>query len=99
MFERYIFSRIFKKRELRENMYSAKIPTFTVLLLRLRTFASEHIDPIEAYLLTSKNKLTTNETILVPYTYIAIQEYVKVSIKISQKLHSVTNIFSITARQ
>ena len=26
----YIFSRISKKRELRENMYSAKISTFTV---------------------------------------------------------------------
>ena len=26
----YIFSQIFKKRELRENMYSAKISTFTV---------------------------------------------------------------------
>ena len=31
IFEAYIFSRIFKKRELRENMYSAKICTFTVL--------------------------------------------------------------------
>ena len=30
IFEVYIFSRIFKKRELRKNMYSAKISTFTV---------------------------------------------------------------------
>ena len=31
VFEVYIFSRIFKKRELRGNMYSAKIFTFTVV--------------------------------------------------------------------
>ena len=31
VFEVYIFSRIFKKRELRENMYCAKISTFTVI--------------------------------------------------------------------
>ena len=30
IFERYVFSQIFKKRELRKNMYSAKISTFTV---------------------------------------------------------------------
>ena len=30
IFEVYIFSRIFKKREIRENIYSAKIYTFTV---------------------------------------------------------------------
>ena len=30
IFTPYIFSRIFKKRELRENMYNAKISTFTV---------------------------------------------------------------------
>ena len=30
IFEGYIYSRIIKKRELRENMYSAKISTFTV---------------------------------------------------------------------
>ena len=29
-FEGYIFSRIFKKRELRENMDNAKMSTFTV---------------------------------------------------------------------
>ena len=28
----YIFSRIFDKREYRENMYSAKISTFTVFM-------------------------------------------------------------------
>ena len=31
-FRGYIFSRIFKKRELRKNMYSKKISTFTVIL-------------------------------------------------------------------
>ena len=30
-FERYVFSRIFKKHELRENMYIAKITTLTVI--------------------------------------------------------------------
>ena len=30
IFKVYIFSRIFKKRELHENLYSAKISTFTV---------------------------------------------------------------------
>ena len=30
IFEMYIFSRIFKKRKLLENLYSAKISTFTV---------------------------------------------------------------------
>ena len=33
IFEVYIFSRIFKKRDLRENTYSAKMSTFTVLYL------------------------------------------------------------------
>ena len=32
IFEVYIFLRIFKKRELRENMYNATISTFTVYL-------------------------------------------------------------------
>ena len=30
VFEVYIFSRTFKKRKLRKNMYSVKISTFTV---------------------------------------------------------------------
>ena len=30
IFKVYIFSRIFKKRELSENVYSAKVSTFTV---------------------------------------------------------------------
>ena len=31
MFTVYIFSRIFKKRELSENIYNAKISTFTII--------------------------------------------------------------------
>ena len=33
IFTVYIFSRLFNRRELRENMYSAKISTFTVYMI------------------------------------------------------------------
>ena len=43
IFTAYIFSRIFKKRELSENIYNAKISTFTVYNFQVFSFYLHHL--------------------------------------------------------
>ena len=47
IFEVYIFSRIYKKRELRENMYTAKISTFTVTMYDFSLYRLFKKSPME----------------------------------------------------